>query len=69
MITFYINTAPKYVDKPEIHRYGCRYLQQFQTEQLLGTFEKLDDVIEVAIASFVDVVVCDTCLGVTHLRK
>ena len=61
MITFYVNTSPKYINVPEIHQYGCRYLQQFKTEKLLGKFDSLNDAVVDAIQIYEKVEKCDTC--------
>ncbi len=61
MITFFINTQPKYVNAPEIHQYGCRYLQKFKSEKLLGKFATLKDAVLVAEKDYKIIEKCDTC--------
>lgn len=61
MIVFYINTQPKYVNIPQIHQYGCRYLQKFETEEKLGKFYTLKDALAFANKTFKVIEKCDTC--------
>ncbi|MBC7643240.1 MAG: hypothetical protein H7174_13060 [Flavobacterium sp.] len=61
MITFYINTSPKYINFPEIHQYGCRYLQKFKSEKLLGQFLSLNEAVLVANQIYDKLEKCDCC--------